>query len=80
MEAPTTQRILKVIQTEIGEVSPASAFADLEVDSLEFLSLCQTLEKEFSVKLGDQELASCSTVEELIELVQHCENCDHVSN
>lgn len=70
METDRAQRILEVIRREIGEVSPASSIEDMEIDSLEFLSLCQALEAEFAVKLEDEALTQVETIADLIGLVE----------
>jgi acyl carrier protein len=59
---------LKIAESEITENK--SFFNDLGADSLDFVELCVTLEREFNVKLSEDETAKVNTVGDLYELIE----------
>ena len=61
---------LKIAESEITENK--SFFNDLGADSLDFVELCVTLEREFNIKLNEDETAKVKTVGDLYELIEKC--------
>ena len=59
---------LKIAESEIAENK--SFFNDLGADSLDFVELCVTLEREFNVKFSEEETAKVKTVGDLYELTE----------
>ena len=59
---------LKIAESEIAENK--SFFNDLGADSLDFVELCVTLEREFNIKLSEDETAKVNTVGDLYELIE----------
>ena len=52
------------------EIETNSSFMDdLDLASLEIMSIVSKLEKEFSIKLSEDDLLSIETVEDLINLI-----------
>lgn len=51
------------------EVSRASTFQDLDVDSLDLVELSQMVEDQFGVKLQTADVASLKTVGDVVDLV-----------
>ena len=64
---------MKLDESEITE--DKSFFNDLGADSLDFVELCVTLEREFNVKFSEEETAKVKTVGDLYELTEK-----HVKN
>ena len=64
---------MKLDESEITE--DKSFFNDLGADSLDFVELCVTLEREFNVKLSEEDTAKVKTVGDLYELTEK-----HVKN
>ena len=59
---------MKLDESEITE--DKSFFNDLGADSLDFVELCVTLEREFNVKLSEEDTAKVKTVGDLYELIE----------
>ena len=59
---------MKLDESEITE--DKSFFNDLGADSLDFVELCVTLEREFNVKLSEEDTTKVKTVGDLYELIE----------
>ena len=59
---------MKLDESEITE--DKSFFNDLGADSLDFVELCVTLEREFNVKFSEEDTAKVKTVGDLYELIE----------
>ena len=59
---------LKIDEREITESK--HFFNDLGADSLDFVELCLTLEREFNIKLSEEDTAKVKTVGDLYELIE----------
>ena len=59
---------MKLDESEITE--DKSFFNDLGADSLDFVELCVTLEREFNVKLSEEYTTKVKTVGDLYELIE----------
>ena len=59
---------MKLDESEITEEK--SFFNDLGADSLDFVELCVTLEREFNVKLSEEDTSKVKTVGDLYELIE----------
>ena len=59
---------MKLDESEITE--DKSFFNDLGADSLDFVELCVTLEREFNVKLSEEDTSKVKTVGDLYELIE----------
>ena len=60
---------LKISEDEITE--DKHFFNDLGADSLDFVELCVTLEREFNVKFREEETAKVKTVGDLYHLIEN---------
>jgi acyl carrier protein len=73
-EKTVAQRVIRVIATNKKmapeELSPASRFEDLKMDSLDALNMIFTLEEEFDINIPNEEAAKMKSVEEAIEGVE----------
>ena len=68
------EEIIKIIEDVTGipadKINEDSAFLDdLDLSSLEVLSIVADIEKKFSVKISEQELVSIRTVKELADII-----------
>ena len=59
---------MKLDESEIME--DKNFFNDLGADSLDFVELCVTLEREFNVKFSEEDTAKVKTVGDLYELIE----------
>ena len=59
---------MKLDESEITE--DKSFFNDLGADSLDFVELCVTWEREFNVKFSEEDTAKVKTVGDLYELIE----------
>ena len=59
---------MKISESEISEEK--HLFNDLGADSLDFVELCVTLEREFNVKLSEEDTAKVKTVGDLYKLIE----------
>ena len=63
--------IASKMKLDESEVTPEKhLFNDLGADSLDFVELCVTLEREFNVKLSEEDTAKVKTVGDLYELIE----------
>jgi acyl carrier protein len=54
-----------------NEITPEkNLFSDLGADSLDFVELCVILEREFNIKLSEEDTAKVQTVGDLYELIE----------
>ena len=60
---------LNLDESEITE--DKSFFNDLGADSLDFVELCVTLEREFNVKFSEEDTTKVKTVGDLYELIEY---------
>ncbi|SDB46256.1 acyl carrier protein [Pseudobutyrivibrio sp. YE44] len=59
-----------VADIPVDEINVDSSFMDdLDLSSLEIMSIVSKIEKEFSVKLSEKELLSVETVADMVELI-----------
>ena len=67
------EKVIRLVAIADGaepeEIRGETAFAELEIDSLEFLSLMSEVEEACGVKISDLEAQKVNTVGELISLV-----------
>ena len=59
---------MKIDESEITEEK--HLFNDLDADSLDFVELSMTLEREFNVKFSEEELANVKTVGDVYALIE----------
>ena len=59
---------MKLDESEITE--DKSFFNDLGADSLDFVELCVTLEREFNVKFSEEDTTKVKTVGDLYKLIE----------
>ena len=59
---------LKISEAEITE--DKQFFNDLGADSLDFVELCVTLEREFNVKFSENDTANVKTVGDLYAMIE----------
>ena len=71
----TFERISSVIVDKLiidkNNVVPTARFVnDLGADSLDLLDLMMGVEKEFSIKIEDDEVGNITTVQDLVDLIK----------
>ena len=59
---------MKVDESEVTE--DKHLFNDLGADSLDFVELCVTLEREFNVKFKEEDMANVKTVKDVYALIE----------
>jgi acyl carrier protein len=59
---------MKIAESEITE--DKQLFSDLGADSLDFVELCVTLEREFNVKFSEDDTSKVKTVGDLYHLIE----------
>ena len=59
---------LKISENEI--MPEKNLFNDLGADSLDFVELCVILEREFNIKLSEEDTTKVQTVGDLYELIK----------
>ncbi len=68
---------IKEIIEDIADISAdevsleSSLIDDLDLSSIEVMSIISNIEKEFSINVSESELLEISTVRELVELVKN---------
>ena len=65
--AKIIEDVADIPQDEIEETS--SFMDDLDLSSLEIMSIVSKIEKEFSIKVGEQELLKVETVSDMVKLI-----------
>jgi acyl carrier protein len=73
-EEAITQRVIRVVaknkKMAPGELSPATRFEDLKMDSLDALNMIFALEEEFDINIPNEEASKMKSVEEAIHGVE----------
>ena len=73
-EETVAQRVIRVIAANKKmppeELSPATRFEDLKMDSLDALNMIFALEEEFDIDIPNEEAANMKSVEEAIHGVE----------
>lgn len=70
-ETEVTYMILNIISKRINiEVSPDMRYAELQIDSLVFMTIVLDLEKEFEIAIHNDELEKFKTVQDTIAYVK----------
>jgi len=73
-EETVGQKVIRVIamnkKMAPEELSPASRFEDLKMDSLDALNMIFALEEEFDINIPNEEAAKMKSVEEAIHGVE----------
>jgi len=59
---------MKIAESEITE--DKNLFNDLGADSLDFVELSMTLEREFNVKFSEEEMSNVKTVGDIYALIE----------
>ncbi|CBK75141.1 Phosphopantetheine attachment site [Butyrivibrio fibrisolvens 16/4] len=65
--AKIIEDVADIPQDEIEETS--SFMDDLDLSSLEIMSIVSKIEKEFSIKVAEQELLKVETVSDMVKLI-----------
>ncbi len=60
----------EIAEKDFSKVTEDSKIAELGLDSLNVLELVNSLEREFSVQIPDEQLVGIQTVRQLLELVE----------
>jgi acyl carrier protein len=63
-------RIKEELGTQPVSVTAETEFSALDVDSLEFVDLCQSLERAFDLTIPDEAIANVNTVGDLCRVVE----------
>lgn len=68
------EKIAKIIEDvadiPLDEIEETSSFMDdLDLSSLEIMSIVSKIEKEFSIKVAEQELLKVETVSDMVKLI-----------
>ncbi len=79
MKPENLKKIKSIIITKLGvepkQVTPEAEFAsDLGADSMDTIELIMEFEKEFNIKISDDDAASITTVEKAIEYIEKNSN------
>jgi acyl carrier protein len=73
-EESVAQRVIRVIATNKKmapeELSPATRFEELKMDSLDALNMIFALEEEFDIDIPNEEAAKMKSVDEAIQGVE----------
>ena len=73
-EEAIAQRVIRVVaknkKMAPGELSPATRFEDLKMDSLDALNMIFALEEEFDINIPNEEAVKMKSVEEAIHGVE----------
>ena len=74
IEETVAQKVIRVVamnkKMAPEELSPASRFEDLKMDSLDALNMIFALEEEFDINIPNEEAAKMKSVEEAIHGVE----------
>ena len=73
-KATIEEKVINIISNKLGlpkdEVTPAASFTmDLGADSLDTVELIMDFEKEFDLKISDEDAMSIKTVNDAIEYI-----------
>ena len=70
IEAAVIHTIANSMMLDVRIINPENKlFSDLDLDSLDRVELCMSLEDEFAIQIHDEEAEEASTVQDVINLV-----------
>lgn len=70
IEAAVIRTIANSMMLDVRIINPENKlFGDLDLDSLDRVELCMSLEDEFAIQIPDEEAEEASTVQDVINLV-----------
>ena len=69
MYAELKQILTSKFQLDADEVEPSSTLEALQLDSLDLVELALVIEKEFGVRVSDDELADTQQLDAIVDLV-----------
>lgn len=70
IEAAVIHTIANSMMLDVRIINPENKlFGDLDLDSLDRVELCMSLEDEFAIQIPDEEAEEASTVQDVINLV-----------
>ncbi|MFW6051165.1 MAG: acyl carrier protein [Myxococcota bacterium] len=61
----------EIAEEDLSHLTEDARISELGMDSLSMLELVGTLEREYHIRIAEEELADISTVRQLLELVEH---------
>jgi acyl carrier protein len=62
--------IKKELGRDLGNLTPATAFADLELDSLDVVQMVMAIEEAFDIEIDDDDVDKLKTVGQLVEYIE----------
>ena len=62
--------IKKELGRDMGDLTPATSFEDMALDSLEVVQLIMAIEEAFDIEIADEEVDSLKTIADLIEYIE----------
>ena len=70
IEAAVIHTIANSMMLDVSKIKPESKlFDDLDLDSLDRVEMCMSLEDEFAIQIPDKEAEETYTVQDVINLV-----------
>lgn len=60
----------EIAEQDFSHVTEDDAIADLGMDSLSMLELVGSMEREYDIRIAEEELTGVTTVRQLLELVE----------
>ena len=71
IEAAVIHTIANSMMLDVSKIKPESKlFDDLDLDSLDHVEMCMSLEDEFAIQIPDKEAEKAFTVQDVINLVR----------
>jgi acyl carrier protein len=64
------QILTSKFQLDATEIAPSSTLEELQLDSLDVVELALVIEKEFGVRVSDDELADTQRLDAIVDLVE----------
>lgn len=76
----TYERVREVLVQEgieASNIGPNTSFVALDVDSLEFVELCQRLEEIFGIEIPDEKLIGVNNLRDLCNVINDLRTARH---
>lgn len=62
--------IKKELGRDLGDLTPATTFEELSLDSLDVVQMIMAIEEAFEIEIGDEDVDGLQTVGQLLEYIE----------
>lgn len=64
------QAMKKELGRDFGDITPATGFEDLAMDSLEAVQMIMAIEEAFDIEIADEDVDNLKTIGDLVDYIE----------